>query len=515
MPSEESYKKLYSQLNIAMAKCRDLKEQLSQREEQWKQRDEEIEITRKLVRELCEMILAKDSSQMELGKSHSWRDIPVDDLIRSSKNVFKTYNANRNDILQKLADVAEDRRIEIEQLKEDLERMKEERMYNTGGQVEENKTQKKNANVSDLPPQMQDAANEGNIDVYDADQDAEKLKQTIINGKACVRYENNDEYYMGETEKKVHEANRKDNAAAKPKTQAVQSVYTQKMNEDRKKSKKNANLEQYKEYVNETMPAVTPDWEMLIEILGKTGKSQKPELYSLFMDEAAKRNLDIKSSKFESAIKDMINASILETTTVNTPFKPKFTLMRLTAQGAAIHYQLFNRMPEVCEWEMLFSEHSSLPHGYGILQCAEEIIKTKAYEKVDIYNRKRQIPVSEDNPYGYIPDIWCEDKNKKPTYIEYELGHYNKGDFIARCNKINVLSDHLNFIVPSKDDVDKMLERIKEWLATRGNSQQLKGHVIRVTPAKSIINRDLRLDNNWMCVLRIGSDKEFTINRNL
>ena len=167
MPSEESYKKLYSQLNIAMAKCRDLKEQLSQREEQWKQRDEEIEITRKLVRELCEMILAKDSSQMELGKSHSWRDIPVDDLIRSSKNVFKTYNANRNDILQKLADVAEDRRIEIEQLKEDLERMKEERMYNTGGQVEENKTQKKNANVSDLPPQMQDAANEGNIDVYD------------------------------------------------------------------------------------------------------------------------------------------------------------------------------------------------------------------------------------------------------------------------------------------------------------------------------------------------------------
>lgn len=70
---------------MVVARCKDLEEQMRIRQKQWDQREVESKTTEKLMRELCEDILAKDSKEMVLGTDYSWSSIQINELIRKSK----------------------------------------------------------------------------------------------------------------------------------------------------------------------------------------------------------------------------------------------------------------------------------------------------------------------------------------------------------------------------------------------------------------------------------------------
>lgn len=62
-----------------------------------------VQNNRKLMRELCEDILAKDSKEMVLGTDYSWSSIQINELIRKSKQSFTNYIASRTDFMQNLS----------------------------------------------------------------------------------------------------------------------------------------------------------------------------------------------------------------------------------------------------------------------------------------------------------------------------------------------------------------------------------------------------------------------------
>ena len=120
MSKDKDYEILFSKYNRALAKAQDLQEQLITKQEQWEKRNVDFDTIEKNVRELCESILAKDSKEMRLGTDYSWDSIPVNELIIKAKKVFREYNAQRTDVMRKIMDTSEDRRAQVESLKEEI-----------------------------------------------------------------------------------------------------------------------------------------------------------------------------------------------------------------------------------------------------------------------------------------------------------------------------------------------------------------------------------------------------------
>ena len=120
MVSDREHQILLQQYNLSVAQTKDLREQLSQKQEQWDKREEDHKITIKLMRELCESILAKSPEQNSLGKSESWDSMNTNDMINLSMKVYKEYNEKRTEIMRKTNDDVEARGEKIRELEEEI-----------------------------------------------------------------------------------------------------------------------------------------------------------------------------------------------------------------------------------------------------------------------------------------------------------------------------------------------------------------------------------------------------------
>ena len=95
---EVSYSQLLNQYHTAISKAQNFQDELRKKKEQWAKREKEFGITEKLMRELCEDILAKDGTEMKLGKEYSWSSIPLNKLIKKTGDVFRQYNCSRTEL---------------------------------------------------------------------------------------------------------------------------------------------------------------------------------------------------------------------------------------------------------------------------------------------------------------------------------------------------------------------------------------------------------------------------------
>ena len=102
MVSDKDFLKMQSMYNLAIAKGQDLKETLETKEEQWEKQEESFATTEKLMRQLCEDILAKDPREMVLGADYSWSSIPINDLVLKARAVFRDYISKQKDFLKRL-----------------------------------------------------------------------------------------------------------------------------------------------------------------------------------------------------------------------------------------------------------------------------------------------------------------------------------------------------------------------------------------------------------------------------
>ena len=89
MARDAQYEALLSMYNIALAKAKDLQEQIQTKETAWGEKEKWYKLIDKLCREFCENVLAKDPNEMVLGQEYSWGKLDSVQLIQKAQKCFK------------------------------------------------------------------------------------------------------------------------------------------------------------------------------------------------------------------------------------------------------------------------------------------------------------------------------------------------------------------------------------------------------------------------------------------
>ena len=515
-----------SKYNLSLAENKDLREQLETKKKQWAERDKEFDVTKKLTRELCELILAKDKNQQMTGKQASWSSIPINELINSAKIVFRDYNNRRNDLMQRLADEIEDLQKKVADLKNEVMYYKTrpgkvnpkkrstltEEELDAAVQEEERqkpeKKEEKTPNTSFLSPGMQRKIESGDIRV----QQAETVKEGLQSGDAVAIVEEEDIPVQGEAIQK--ENIRRNHAMNVTKTtpRSITTVRTPTLQEKYRKQQKSIEDEYDKDRLKGISDKITDIGWIAIRIFGETGQSRSGELARMIEAEAAKEGTIVSQRAAYALIRDLAANGVLFQNRIKTPLSGDMIVVQFTRDGGNIFRQKFKGSRVVMsEADRLLAEHGSLEHGYGILQCAEEIKKSGYFKTVNIFNRKSTAKV-EDTSLEFIPDIYCEDENGLACYIEYELDHYNQREFNGKTKKIMMKVDCVNWITNNKETADSLIEKTKKMFEAEDNSFLTRHKIVRITTAKALKNMDLRKDSSWKYVFYPSKSLEPQVN---
>lgn len=499
MASDRKYDALLNQYNIAIAKARDLQEQLNKSRKQWESRDSSFAITEKLVRDLCAKILAKDPSEMRLGKEYTWRSIPVDELIRKASDFYDEYQESRLDLMKKLATIGEERLQKIETLKDQINIMQNDPTLSITMNAEELeekvKHDKKEAEAKKkMDPDIR--KNEDNLNVKAVETEAGDVEATdMINGmiddmsavtasSVPVKSENRETF-----ERKVASKNNK------------------KAEKGAKGNKKKENL-----YLQETEKELTGEDWALIEIIGKTGTSHFPTIEKEVAPEMFGDKY--KSNALRSSMASLRKSKIIYVERVKT-YMGSFDALKLSNLGKNIYCDRFGEDTyKISEMEILEAAHDNLKHGYGIRQLSDFFRKYNVFAEVSDTERSNSIKTKHGQ---YIPDIVAKDKKGKVTYIEYECVTQSAKDLKLKFTKMSSITPILNFICPNMDDANKLESIVEKWITERGMTSL--SHVkLRISTGKLLTEgiRDagnkFSDDESWKFVFICGKDKKPRVN---
>lgn len=515
MSKDKEFDILYNKYNIAIAQVKDLQEQLTTKQEQWAKRNEDFDIMEKNVRELCESILAKDPNEMVLGKDYSWATIPVFELVIKSKKVFKEYNDKRTDVMRKLMDELEDRRNQIDSLKEEIvtiktmgssaqtvseKEIREQIEKNNEKRIEQEKvkTASKSMSVS-----VQKALKNDTLDI-------QMVKESLKDGKAVIIEDDMDDEPISEgtkIEDKVRKEGIKDGKKSKLTPTSIPSSPSQKIIKARREAKIKEDRDYTVNLLSEMESKLTDIGWTAVRIAGETGISNMNELIEELRREMEENGSIVSQATARRTIVDASNIGMFTKENVVTPFG-MFHVVSLTADGARCYKRRFKKDIVTSEHDRLIAEHDNITHGYSIKLVADLIKETECCKEVEIWNRKKNAIKVSGNNITYIPDITCTLENGEHMYIEYELGHYTQSEFNTKNNKMFTATNHINYIVPNKNDAIKMMEKLVAWSKTLPTNGKVRHLVIRVTTAGAVRGQDLTKNANWMFTYKPSSDKE-------
>ena len=487
MGGNSDYATLLNQYNIAVAAGQNLQETLETRELQWDKREEDFKITEKLMRELCESILAKDPKEMVLGADYSWSSIPINELIIKTKKVFSEHNCKQKDFLQKMLDLAEDRRLQIGDLEEQIQLMKSSpatAATMTQEEIQERikKEKQEKAAIASLPLKAQEAAAKGKIEVIMEKEDEEDEFEAIVlkdmadkGGKVQL------------TPKSI------------PVTPARKQLEKKRQRKEQGVVAHMVNLKEYEDKLNES------NWAVL-EVIGKMGLSRYTEIENAVFESEP----SYTTNRVRIATEILANIGLLNKELIKNPLKGTLYVYQMTDMGSRIFKDKFGQMPVVSELDEIMSEHDNCVHGYGIRFIAEMLKDTGEYKEVCDTNRKT--PIKLGGGIAYIPDIVCTDNNGAKMYIEYECANHTQTNFNAKCNKMCKVTSVLNFVAPNRDAVTKLMKEVENWIASRGNGKSLRHITVRITSAIQMKDMDLKKNKGWKVVYEPGRKEVPEIN---
>lgn len=488
MITDKEYNSLLNMYHRSVAEVKDLREQLSEKEKAWGSAQKATKTTEKHIRELCEDILAKERMEMRLGEEYSWSMVPINQLIQNAKKAFLEYNAKRTSIMMKLLDEMEERREEVESLEMQLERVMRSRNMSAEELKKEQEEEKKAVNREVAAKkiankQVRDALLDGQIEAIITEDSDDISELDLVNQLI---------------EESGHLTPMANSVPVTPQKEIVEAV--KKKRTAMKKKLYRINLSDYEKKMN----AIS--WNVL-ELIGKEGMSTHlPMEERLIADSKG----DFTKSRIRMTIRGLISMEILEEEKVNIPLKPKMTVYSLTDMGATLFEEKYEKAPVLSEAEQIIAEHDNLIHGYGIKTLADLIREFGIYDEVCDFNRRHPIILQDGNTY--IPDLLCKKKEKK-DYFEYERGHHTQTDFNRKCNKMTKVSRFLNFIVPNKEALEKIMKQVEGWVTSRGINT-LKNIKVRITTVPAIKhlegteNLSLRNDKSWQIVYDFNHGKE-------
>jgi hypothetical protein len=511
------YSTLLNKYNRIVAAYNTLSSQIKDKERLWREREQAISVTAAHARALCEEILAKDPNEMVLGRGYSWGGVEIDRLFEKARESFRTYNSNRTDLMRRLADESEERRLTIEGLERQivssgaLGRMKDEDAAaegrpdpedgdgedtgypapekSTTHMPEKPKPAPENAQTTAVPAPyaIQKAADTGRVEMI-IEEDADF---TVVDEADADAARNLSETLsrLGARDIPVHPSRKK----AKKKQEAA----------ERKQEAYLVNLADYKSKMTGAM------W-IALDAIGTYGISrygpleQKiKELWdaSLYKQEsiAEGKYAIMNGSRVRFALQGLEQMNVTASEQVSDGLRSKFFVWSLTPMGSMLYKDRHGKEAVLSERDRIVAEHDNLEHGYGIAALAEMLRESGSYKKVSDSPRENKITL--EGNVSYIPDITAEVGGEKPftVYIEYERGRHSQDNFNIKMRKMCRVTRYLNIVAQNKDAEQKSVTRACEWVKSEGRAA-LKGKKIRISTIASLKDKDAKLDASWYWV---------------
>lgn len=460
---EVSYSQLLNQYHTAISKAQNFQDELRKKKEQWAKREKEFGITEKLMRELCEDILAKDGTEMKLGKEYSWSSIPLNKLIKKTGDVFRQYNCSRTELEKRLMQIAEERRQQVESLQDQIMRMKAK-----AGKID----------TSDIPestPAKEKEYNPKEIqEVISSDKDVNLAEQALMEDME------EDGQLIQLTPRSVPSTTNQKNVKEKQKTK--------KREKSRKSPVDEAFLVTFHE-IEEKMNNF--EWEVL-KAIGDTG-------YSTFEDIAGEifnRLTKVSKNRVRNACETLKNMGLLHNDTVKTPIR-SFVVFYMETLGEKIYEKKYRKPAVISEFEKIVKEHDNPIHGYSIKELRLMLEEMNCFTMISDENRKHPIRIEKN--IIYIPDVFCTFKREKGNgkiYFEYECGNHTQTDFNSKLNRMVKVMRILNFVTPNAEAAEKICNQVSSWIKSRG-SNSLDKVKVRVTTLRQIKGVNVFKDENW------------------
>lgn len=472
MARDAEYEMLLSKYNVAIAKSQDLQEQLRVKESAWRVKEAQYKHVDKLTRELCESILARDRNEMVLGREYSWANIGTEALILKAGASFRSYNENRSELLQKIMDVAEVRRAQIESLEDQIRQIMANGVAN-----------------AETMQEILDRAEKEASEEHAKENVPNRIRDVAAAGKVELIIEDADDV-MIEGERKLVAELVEINEQAKVSANSVPIVKTSQNREIIKNAREQSimthliDLAEYEERFNDTM------WEIM-KAIGEEGLSKYPDIESEIL-----QNTQYRANKVRTATLELAKMGVLKQSVLNLPLTPKVFAYQMSDIGARLYKKHFGKEPTISEIERIIAEHDNAEHGYGIMDVETVLKESGVYKNIMSFNRQKAIRLPDGK--SYIPDLICFTERYK-EYMEYERGLHTQTDFNAKCNKMVQITRFLNFIAPNKTALKRVQVQIDTWIGTRG-ATSLRNIKIRLTTAQMLRNQNPRSDDSWMVI---------------
>lgn len=481
------YETLKNKYNIAIARIKDLEEQLRLKNAQWEKREADFKVVEKNTRDLCEKILASNAEEMKLGKGKSWSETPVLQLIRNSMNAWIMHEVAFQESLNELADEIEKKTEIIDEYKgkvADLERKINiltvhgsdislddiNKMLTAEKEANEQKDKKKQMGISSRSGQ-----------VVDDDEDDEDDAEDELLGEAAGMNADLENVTDGSI---PH----------------VKSPRNKKKDFDRFK-----NAQTNRENLDEKSDWLSDDQWEIIRIIGETGLSVYADILSKYKTDNGSNA--VSDSTMKILMNQLADKKVVSKETISI-YTGKLAVHELQPLGKRFYLERFNAKPVVSEASTIKREHNNYIHGYGIKKLADAIRETGEFKEVNEFQRKKAQSIR-GNAASYIPDIVCVDKKGLTLYIEYEVGTTSQNDFNAKCAKLCDVTNFINIVVPNNEEAEKQLKKIEKFIENRAGGKYLYGVTIRVASAKAMKFGNIINNKAWKYVFR--PDKNGTV----
>ena len=468
--NSKSYNTLQQSFLFVQAKANDLQEQLDEKSKQTETREKQFKHTEDLARILCVSILAKDRSEMVLGKPYSWSKVPIDELLVKAKQSYDSRNLERANLLNETLDLAESRRQEIEGLKDQISAIMVNGNISDPEQVKSIGTEINRIATSNAPYAARAAAENGSIELIVEDDNTGAI---TVDGE----------------DKAIEELIEAAGAIALS-ANAIPTIHSKSKQKKRNEQAKKAIMSHVVDLSDWTDRMTDTMWD-IIEVIGREGLPTYNDIEAKIRE----KDPDIKPSRLRNAMSSLVKMNVLNQVSVKTPLAPNKFFSWLDDIGKRLFIVHFNDNPVVSEVERVIAEHDNPEHGYGILELQRVLLENEIYTEVSSFNRGNPIKI-DNGKYSFIPDLICKKAGVKYTeYIEYERGHHTQSDFNAKCNKMSKCTRFLNFVVPNKDVLEHILKQIDKWAESRGQ-KSIENLRVRVTTSVAV--RDSRGKINWL-----------------
>lgn len=382
-----------------------------------------------MARSQSQLILDKDSRQNVLGSGAARSSVPTEDLIRNAISSYKKYCEKRTNDLKKVALLAEEKSVELEEAYKRIQVLEETIKAMSAPEAGEGVLPSRQKEIAKrIAGGTEDVdsrfAGKSNIVTEDEEDSVEPLNRTQ------------------KIQKDIRKAKQREAAAGKADPESEVS------------------REEYNKYRVEAETLMANDTDV-IKVMGSTGMSVSKEIKDL---------LDMPDSTFNKVTGRLVSMNIISKVVANKngrkltwPNARNPILLRLTTKGGMIYKILTKKIPEEPEMDRIIRAHAGYEHGYGIKACKDLFDKTGRFQSVDMWAPPR--PTS--GGAGYRPDLETvrsdENGNTVKELFEYERCEQHDNEYFAKFYKMADLTDGINVIVHNEKEHTKMQMLLARW----------------------------------------------------